>query len=135
MHPYKHIERSIAKYIIDHYSNVIEVGVGSNFETAREIAAAGCQIFCTDIKDVSNRSGVHLIIDDIFNPRDGLYDRAELIFAIRPGIEMVPALLALAKRINSDLLVYHPGDELYGDGGTIIDCGVALHRYHTKKQF
>lgn len=133
MSPYKHIERSIANYIIKHYRKVVEVGVGSNFEAAKIIAAAGCQILCTDIRNGSARSGIHVTIDDIFNPQDELYEGSELLFAIRPGIEMVPAMIILAKRINSDLLVYHLGDEIYANGGTVIDCGVALHCYNTKK--
>jgi len=69
----------------------------------------------------------------VFSPDEELYRRADLIYAIRPGVEMVPALIALASRTGADLLVYHLGNEIYGDGGEIIDCGVILHRYHRVK--
>jgi hypothetical protein len=52
------------------------------------------------------------------------------MYAIRPAVEMVPALIALARRLDCDLIVYHLGFERYGNGGEIIDCGVILHRYH-----
>jgi uncharacterized UPF0146 family protein len=70
-------------------------------------------------------------MDDIFHPREDLYRGAEVLYAIRPGVEMVPALIELARQVNADLLVYHPGDELYQDGGVVIECGIPLHRYHT----
>jgi hypothetical protein len=63
-----------------------------------------------------------------------LYEGADVIYAIRPAIEMVPPLLALAQEINSDLLVYHLGFELYENGGERIDCGVLLHRYFTASE-
>jgi len=69
--------------------------------------------------------------DDVFSPDTGLYQGADLIYAIRPGVEMVPALIALAERTGADLLVYHLGNEVYGTGGEIVDCGVILRRYHS----
>ena len=50
-------------------------------------------------------------VDDVFSPEFSLYEGADVIYAIRPAIEMVPPLLALARAINSDLLVYHLGFE------------------------
>ena len=56
---------------------------------------------------------------------------ADLVLAIRPGVEMVPPLIALARRCDCDLLVYHLGDEVYLDGGERIPIeGAILHRYH-----
>jgi hypothetical protein len=43
---------------------------------------------------------------------------------------MIPPLISLAGRINCDLLVYHLGFELFGNGGEKIECGVLLHRYY-----
>jgi hypothetical protein len=132
MSPYKRIERQIGEYIAARYHRVVEVGIGNAPEAARVIAAEGGAITATDIRPVE-ADGIHVIRDDIFSPDESLYRGADLLYAIRPGVEMVPPLVALARRVNADLLVYHLGNEIYGDGGEIVDCGVVLHRYHSRR--
>jgi uncharacterized UPF0146 family protein len=131
MGEYKRIERLIGDYIAGIYHSAVEVGVGGNFTAARRIRAAGVPVRCTDIRSFPSEEGIPVMQDDIFNPDEGLFRGADLIYAIRPGVEMVPALIALAERTGADLLVYHLGNEIYGDGGEIVDCGVILHRYHS----
>ncbi len=46
---------------------------------------------------------------------------------------MIPPLISLAQALNCDLVVYHLGFESYGDGGSIVDCGVPLHYYYLSK--
>ncbi|WP_214019255.1 UPF0146 family protein [Methanoculleus sp.] len=131
---YKHIERSIGEYIAARYRRVVEVGVGNNPEAARLIAAAGALMLCTDTRPGIRHDGLAVVTDDIFDPDLRLYAGADLIYAVRPGVEMVPPLIALAGRVNSDLLVYHLGCETYEDGGEAVDCGpVLLHRYHRRR--
>ncbi|NLZ29288.1 MAG: hypothetical protein GX885_00815 [Methanomicrobiales archaeon] len=133
MRHHKSIERSIGEYIAIRYRRAVEVGIGDNPDVARMIAAAGVLILCTDIRPGIRHDGLTIMIDDIFEPDVGLYEGADLIYALRPGVEMVPPLIALATRIDCDLLVYHLGYEIYGDGGEIVDCGPAiLHRYHRR---
>jgi hypothetical protein len=31
--------------------------------------------------------------------------------------------------------VYHLGNEIYGTGGELVDCGVILHRYYSPRRF
>ena len=130
---YKRIERSIGEYIAGRYRRGVEVGIGNNPEAARMIAAAGALMRCTDIRPGIRHAGLTVVADDIFEPEIGLYAGADLIYAVRPGVEMVPPLIALAGRVNSDLLIYHLGCEIYGDGGELVDCGpVLLHCYHRR---
>jgi len=131
MGSYKHIETCIGEYIAGHYRSVVEVGIGRNITAAQIVHAAGVHIRCTDIRDPGVPAWLSFRTDDIFQPKHGLYEGAEVIYAIRPAIEMVPPLIALARAINCDLLVYHLGFELFEDGGERIDCGVLLHRYVT----
>lgn len=70
-------------------------------------------------------------VDDIFCPTESLYYGADLIYSIRPGVEMIHPMVELAQRVDADLIVYHLGNELYARGGEIIECGVPLHRYNT----
>ncbi|HPH34409.1 MAG TPA: UPF0146 family protein [Methanoregulaceae archaeon] len=129
----KHIERCIGAYIVSCYHSAAEVGVGSNFTAAEILSESGVDVFCTDIVPPRQSSHVPFLIDDIFSPDIRLYEGIELIYSIRPGEEMVPALIRLAGGLDVDLLIYHLGFEGYGRGGVIIECGVPLHRYHTSQ--
>jgi uncharacterized UPF0146 family protein len=133
MRPYKRIERCIALYIAPRYRKVVEVGVGANFEVADALAQQGIEVTCTDIRyQTSPTPDIRFYVDDIYQPTKSHYRGSDLLYAIRPGVEMIPSLIDLAREINTDLLVYHLGNELYANGGEVIECGVSLHRYHKR---
>ena len=134
MSGYKHIETCIGTYIAARYDSAIEVGIGETADAARIILSAGKRIRCTDIRHDLPVEGLSFSIDNVFDPDIRLYEGADVIYAIRPAIEMVPPLIALVRRVDADLLVYHLGFELWGDGGEVIDCGVPLHRYHRRQK-
>ncbi len=134
MSEYKRIERCIGEYIARNYRRAAEVGIGENITAAEILLAAGVPVLGTDIRVPDLPGLVRIERDDIFCPRLELYRNAEVIYAIRPPIELVPPLIALARKINCDLLVYHLGFECYRDGGKIIDCGVHLHLYHVRQK-
>ncbi|MEM2124408.1 MAG: UPF0146 family protein [Methanolinea sp.] len=127
---YKRIESLIASHIAKNYRRVAEVGVGENVACARLLARAGLDVFCTDIRPGPPDGGIPFFRDDVFSPSVSLYRDRDLIYSIRPHEEMVPPLIALAREVDCDLLVYHLGFEGYGRGGELVDCGVILHRYH-----
>ena len=130
MDQYKHIETCIGRYIAGNYSRAVEIGIGRNTEAAQILSGAGKLLCCTDVKQMPVPDDLPFRIDDIFSPDVTLYRQADVIYAIRPAIEMVPPLVGLAERINCDLIVYHLGFESWGNGGEKIDCGVVLHRYY-----
>jgi uncharacterized UPF0146 family protein len=133
MRPYKRIERCIARYLGVRYHTVVEIGVGKNFEVARELSRRGCRVTCTDIHPGrSPYPALRVYADDVYSPNESIYQGADLLYSLRPGLEMVPALIDLAHRIDADLLIYHLGNEVYRNGGEVIECGVTLHRYHTR---
>jgi uncharacterized UPF0146 family protein len=129
MGSYKHIETCIGEYLAKHYTNTVEVGIGKNTGAARILHDAGARVRCTDVRDISVPGWLCFTVDDVFSPVISLYEGADVIYAIRPAIEMIPPLLSLARTINCDLIVYHLGFESYGNGGEKIDCGILLHRY------
>ena len=129
MGEYKHIETSIGRYIAGHYSRAAEIGIGRNTDAAGILNNAGILLRATDVKNLPVPPWLPFAVDDVFSPDISLYQGADLIYAIRPAIEMVPPLIALAEKVNCDLLVYHLGFESWGTGGEKIDCGVMLHRY------
>jgi uncharacterized protein len=129
MGEYKHIETCVGRYIAGQYTRAIEVGIGRNTDAAEILNDTGKLLRCTDIKDLPVPQQLPFILDDIFSPDISLYRGADVIYAIRPAIEMIPPLIALAREIDCDLIVCHLGFETYGNGGERIDCGVTLHRY------
>jgi uncharacterized UPF0146 family protein len=134
MGSYKHIETAVGRYIAGHYHRAVEVGVGKNLIAAEMLIKAGVLMRCTDVKNPDLPAQFFFTRDDVFEPDLSLYRGADVIYAIRPGIEMVPPLTALAREVNADLLVCHLGFELYGNGGETIDCGVLLHRYWKRSE-
>jgi uncharacterized UPF0146 family protein len=133
MGDYKHIETCIGNYIATHYTNAVEIGIGESTGAAQIIHDAKKSIRCTDIKNTPPGSALSFAVDDIFEPVVDLYAGADVIYAIRPAVEMIPPMISLAQHINADLLVYHLGFEVYGNGGQTLDCGVVLHRYHSRQ--
>jgi uncharacterized protein len=134
MDEYKHIEKCIGRYIADNYTRAVEVGIGKNTEAAQILAGAGKLLCSTDIKKMPVPEGLGFIVDDIFSPDGSRYGGADVIYAIRPAVEMVPPLIDLAGKVNCDCIVYHLGFESYGNGGETIDCGVILHRYARRQK-
>jgi len=128
MGSYKHIETSVGQYIARQYSRAVEVGIGHNTTAAEILHSAGVLVRATDIRELP-AGPIPVTVDDVFDPTISLYEGADVIYAVRPAIEMIPPLIALARRAGTDLVVYHLGFETYGDGGEKIDCGVILHRY------
>jgi len=129
MSGYKHIERCIGSYIGKRYKKIVEVGSGENFTSALIIKEMGGSVLCIDIKPISSQDGIDVAIDDIQSPDLHLYQGSDCIYAVRPGIEMMPDLIRVATAVGADLLVYHLGCEIYEEGGEIINCGVILRRY------
>ena len=131
---HKHIETCIGTYIASRYTSAVEVGIGKNPVAARVIRDAGKNIRCTDVRQTIPIEGLDFFVDDVFEPDFSLYLGAEVIYAIRPAIEMIPPLISLARHTGADLLVYHLGFERYGNGGRTLDCGVVLHQYYSREK-
>lgn len=126
------IEEAAGRYIAAHYSSAVEVGFGGKTYAAEIVSAAGIPVFCTDVHAYPD-SAVPSVVDDCVEPRLSLYAGADVIYAIRPGLEIVPALISLASRVHADLVIYHLGFEVYLDGGEVVETEeVLLHRYVKK---
>ncbi len=122
------IETTIGEYIRDTYSSAVEVGFGGKTIAAKIIQNAKIPILCTDVHQYT--SDVISVVDDCVYPDYSLYKGTAVIYAIRPGIEMIPALINLAQIINTDLIIYHLGFEIYLNGGERIETnGIILHQY------
>lgn len=122
------IERCVAEYILKNYTSAVEIGFGGKTAAAEFLINHGVSVLCTDVH--SYDSDVPSVVDDCFEPDLSLYKSADVIYAIRPGCEIVPPMIELAKKVGCDLIVYHLGFELFENGGEKIDAGgVVLHKY------
>jgi len=130
MDVYKHIETCVGRYIAGNYLHAVEVGIGRNPDAARIVSGAGKLLCSTDVKQMPVPEDIAFFTDDVFSPDISRYRGADVIYAIRPAIEMIPPMIELAEKVNCDLVVYHLGFESWEDGGEKIDCGVILHRYN-----
>jgi uncharacterized UPF0146 family protein len=129
MGTYKDIEEKFASFIRAHYCCPVEVGIGRNPDVALRLTAAGLPVTATDIVEREVPPPVRFVIDDICAPDISLYRNADLVYAVRPGVEMIPCLMDTARAVGADCIVYHLGNEVYLDGGEVIDAGIILHRY------
>ena len=88
---------------------IIEVGVGFNFKAALKLKELGFNILVVDwnSKAIETAKGLKLnaVVDDIFNPRLGIYNGASAIYSIRPTPEMMPYLINLARTIKASLYI------------------------------
>jgi len=134
MGSYKRIEHCVGSYIAAKYKNPVEIGVGSNPDAAWCVHDAGIPVRAVDIRSCSLPSWLPFARDDIFAPDISLYTGADVLYSVRPAEEMIPPMIALARRLDCDLVVYHLGFEMFGDGGKIVDCGVPIHYYYQRVQ-
>ena len=126
---HKDIETQVASYIAKNYTSAAEIGVGNNITAVSCLAHAGLKVFCTDIKKRSDSQGIRFVCHDITSDDTSPFEGVACLYSIRPGIEMMPALIHQAVAAGADLIVYHLGNEIYQNGGEIINCGVVIHRY------
>jgi uncharacterized UPF0146 family protein len=126
----KQIERAVGAWVGTRYSSAVEVGIGRNTTAAETARAAGCRVLAVDLR-ACETGAVPFARDDVFAPDLALYRGVEVVYAVRPGVEMVPALAEIARGVGCDLVVYHLGDEVWLEGGERIAAGdgVVLHRY------
>ena len=123
------IEKSVGTYIRDHYRSAVEIGFGGKTIAAEIIQEAGIPVLCTDVHSYPT-TAVPAVVDDVFSPTLSYYQGADVLYAIRPGCEMIPPMMELAERTGAELIVYHLGFELYENGGETMDLGdILLHRY------
>lgn len=123
------IEKTVGVYIRDHYHSAVEIGFGGRTIAAEILKDADIPILCTDVHAYP-QNRVPAVVDDVFSPTLSYYENAEVLYAIRPGCEMIPPMMELARQTEADLIVYHLGFELYENGGETIDLGnILLHRY------
>ncbi len=96
--------KDFAEYIVNNYPDakrVLEIGVGKDSSVLKELKKSGLDVLAVDI----NPDNPETIYDDVVVPKINLYRDADLIYSIRPPLELYPYLEKLAKNINVPLLI------------------------------
>jgi hypothetical protein len=114
--------KALIDYIARRYACAAEIGVGHFPHVALALAGADVQVFATDIKTFRHK-GLKVIVDDITQPDLSLYAGLNLIYSLRPPLELVPYMQRLARAVAADLIVKplaseYPGGELTRKGNT-----------------
>ena len=101
----------LARFILDHYSGkVVEVGSGRATEVAA-LLVEHLEVVATDRTELVE-GGVEVVADDIFSPREELYEGASLIYSIRPPLEMQLAIGRLAQKLGANVIVRPLAEEV-----------------------
>lgn len=103
----------LADFILKNYSGkVVEVGAGFAGDVAlRLLHLQSLNVIATDIEGRSI-GRLHIEKDDIFAPREEIYEGASLLYSIRPPLEMQLAIGRLAQDIGADVIVRPLSDEV-----------------------
>ncbi len=104
--------RDLAEFIARFYSGrVVEVGVGYFPHVAQRLSEMGLKVILID-REERLLAGMRVKKDDIFAPRREIYQGADLIYSIRPPLEMQLALGELAAAVSADVIVRPLQDEI-----------------------
>lgn len=96
--------RGLVDYISSLYKKAVEIGIGHYPDIAYSLHKRGVEIFATDIKHF-NYKGIKVVVDDITDPDFSIYRDVEIVYSIRPPLELVPYMHRLANIIHADLIV------------------------------
>ncbi|WP_456418916.1 UPF0146 family protein [Methanocaldococcus infernus] len=100
----------IAEYILNNVKEdykVYEFGIGFNYEVAL-ILNEFVDLCVVDINEraiyKAKSLGLKGIVDNLFKPRFS-YEDANLIYTIRPPLELVYSIVKIAKDVNAKLII------------------------------
>ncbi|MGZ4901872.1 MAG: UPF0146 family protein [Halobacteriota archaeon] len=106
---------SLSEFVKRNYSRrVVEVGCGKRSRTAF-ILTRSLDIIVTDILESEAVDGCikpFYIKDDITSPDLNLYYNAQLLYSIRPPLEIQHSILNVARIVQADVLIKPLDDEI-----------------------
>lgn len=112
----------LVEFIAKSYKNakkIVEVGVGTYPWIAKGVKERlpEARVLVTDtnketlavIKKACPE--IEVVCDDILNPRLAVYEKADVIYSLRPPAEMVYYILNLASKVGCDVMIRPYSDE------------------------
>ena len=114
--------KEVAELIANLYPDaekIIEIGVGSAPWTLLNLRKLLPKTILLAI-DVDQDSimklrelGLNAEIDDILNPRIELYQKSNLIYSIRPPMELINPMSKVAEKVGADILIFPLSEDSY----------------------
>jgi uncharacterized UPF0146 family protein len=112
------VAQTLAAFIQTHYSAaIVEVGCGRYSATAQALRPF-FKVTATDIlarQDIDSRMKPIYVKDDVQSPDLRVYRGANLIYSVRPPLEIQPSIVDLSERLGADALIKPFGSEIIAD--------------------
>ena len=114
--------KEIAELIANLYPNaekIVEIGVGSAPWTLLNLRKLlpKTTLLAVDVDQDSimklRELGLNAEIDDILNPRIELYQKSNLIYSIRPPMELINPMSKVAEKVGADILIFPLSEDSY----------------------
>ena len=114
--------KEIAELIANLYPDaekIVEIGVGSAPWTLLNLRKLLPKtiLLAVDVDQDSimklRELGLNAEIDDILNPRIELYQKSNLIYSIRPPMELINPMSKVAERVGADILIFPLSEDSY----------------------
>jgi len=107
----------LAEYISARYrGRVVEIGIGWNFRVAELLAKSGLKVVATDMREIDVPEFIEFYVDDVMYPDLSIYEGANLIYSLRPPLELYPYIVRIAKAVGADCLIRPFGNEFSNEG-------------------
>ena len=114
--------KEVAELIANLYPDaekIVEIGVGSAPWTLLNLRKLlpKTTLLAVDVDQDSimklRELGLNAEIDDILNPRIELYQKSNLIYSIRPPMELINPMSKVAERVGADILIFPLSEDSY----------------------
>ena len=114
--------KEIAELIANLYPDaekIVEIGVGSAPWTLLNLRKLLPKtiLLAVDVDQDSimklRELGLNAEIDDILNPRIELYQKSNLIYSIRPPMELINPMSKVAEKVGADILIFPLSEDSY----------------------
>ncbi|RLG00789.1 MAG: hypothetical protein DRN49_02490 [Thaumarchaeota archaeon] len=112
----------VAKLIADLYPDaekIVEIGIGLAPWALLNLKKLlpKTTLLAVDVDEVSvmklRKLGLNVEVDDVLNPRIELYQKSNLIYSIRPPMELIDSILRIAEKVRADVLVFPLSEDSY----------------------
>ena len=120
METYRRVEE-LAEYIANRCRKSAEIGIGHFPDLAFALTAKGVDVFATDIIPFFYE-GLRVVVDDITRPDISLFNGVDLIYSMRPPLELVHYMDRLASRLSA-VLIIKPLSSEFIDGRQAVRYG------------
>jgi uncharacterized UPF0146 family protein len=105
------------------YRSAVEVGFGGLADVALALQERGLRIAAADIRTFAHE-GLETFTDDITAPDLSLYQGFQVLYAIRPPLELVSYIRRVTLAVSADMIIKPLSSEY--PGGCVMGRGLGV---------